>query len=171
MASECLQIQQILVSKLHQIQIKAVNHALQNLSNGDSNAASEPVKVIEFIKRWVAKEKTLVTNCIKQISTLGSEIVSNQTSIEHGITSPAIVEESLDAGKMARNLAAKKNKQRLEARVLKSRRVGEPEQLNVKHSPKIVISKPHKQALPPQMAPSSTNFNKNHSSSLIQIKI
>lgn len=31
----------------------------------DSNKETYPAKVIEFIKKWVSKEKVLITNCVK----------------------------------------------------------------------------------------------------------
>lgn len=79
-----------------------------------------PAKVIEFIKRWVAKEKVLITHCVKQIIEQAVEMaaVGQQT-----VTSPsekALVldteenlrgdEEKQRTANTNKDLVAKKNK-------------------------------------------------------------
>ena len=54
-----------IISKLYQIQIKAVNFALQSLNMESISSEGQPAKVIEFIKKWVAKEKVLINHCVK----------------------------------------------------------------------------------------------------------
>ena len=66
-AEFCLVHRKKIVSKLYQIQIKAINHALQNLNLDGATPDQLPAKVIEFIKKWVAKEKVLISHCVKAL--------------------------------------------------------------------------------------------------------
>ena len=66
-ALNCLELRKKIISKLYQIQIKAVNYALQNLNLEQSAADGQPGKVIDFIKKWVAKEKMLIAHCVRTV--------------------------------------------------------------------------------------------------------
>jgi len=61
----CLARRKKIISKLYQIQIKAVNVALSSLDMQSVTSDGQPAKVIEFIKKWVAKEKVLINHCVK----------------------------------------------------------------------------------------------------------
>ena len=67
MALNCLELRKQIISKLYQIQIKAVNYALQNLNMEQAAADGQPGKVIDFIKKWVAKEKMLIAHCVRTV--------------------------------------------------------------------------------------------------------
>ena len=64
----CTVRKNLLIQKLYQIHMKALSHALYHiqLNAGDPTIREEvtpenmPSKVVEFIKKWVAKEKVLI---------------------------------------------------------------------------------------------------------------
>ena len=49
---------------MYQTHTKAVNFALQNIQMNDIAQDQLPVKVIELIKKWVAKDKTLINHSV-----------------------------------------------------------------------------------------------------------
>ena len=71
--SHCLSRKNKLIQKLYQIHTKALSHALYHiqLSAGDPSvkedvsAENMPIKVVEFIKKWVAKEKVLINQLVQ----------------------------------------------------------------------------------------------------------
>lgn len=82
-----MHLEPTLITRLHHIHIRAVQHALQSLNDQEGTIeATMPAKVIEFIKRWVAKEKMLIVGCVKQITALASEAGSRQPSLERSVS-------------------------------------------------------------------------------------
>ena len=72
------QNQKRIVSKLYQVQHKAVTFALGMLKGQQDSIeiaeSEQPAKVIEFIKKWVAKEKVLISHSVKQIVGANGEV-------------------------------------------------------------------------------------------------
>ena len=46
---------------------KAVNFALNNIEMSECPQDQLPVKVVELIKKWVAKDKTLINNAVQNL--------------------------------------------------------------------------------------------------------
>ena len=101
-AAHCLVQQKKIISKLYQIQIKAVNHALNQL--GTFETEGQPAKVIEFIKKWVAKEKVLISHYVKQL-------ITNDGTYQSNIR----IEESQIY--LKQEMAARKNREQYASRV------------------------------------------------------
>mgnify|MGYP000903878592 FL=1 len=117
-AEFCLVHRKKIVSKLYQIQIKAINHALQNLNIESSSAEQLPAKVIEFIKKWVAKEKVLISHCVKallpqnfdKIITVSNTVTSDNILTIAGATSNSTIKIEESSVYLTKDLAAKKNR-------------------------------------------------------------
>jgi len=77
--------------------------------NADGVAAEQhPAKVIEFIKKWVAKEKVLISHCVKALIPVDLDKIIANASAQARNTSTIKIEES--SVYLTKDLAAKKNR-------------------------------------------------------------
>ena len=74
---------------------------------GVSSSEQHPAKVIEFIKKWVAKEKVLISHCVKAL--IPSDFDQQVRASQKSIASTIKIEESSGVY-LTKDIAAKKNR-------------------------------------------------------------
>ena len=75
----------MLIQKLYQIHMKALSHALYHiqLNSADPSLRDEvtaenmPAKVVEFVKKWISKEKVLINQLVQS-----SELLEPDSNID-----------------------------------------------------------------------------------------